>query len=459
MVYGTIIDYAREQLAQFDTVPFNDVDAAVLAQLSYAQLIEPFSTLLKTNTRRVQELEDAASQESSWSKFTRKLLHKPAPATQLSDSERFASLYDALYRAEDFETIFPSDANRAQMIELVQALIASPRYRDVKIGEFIYEFNEERYNDMQFAAMTFLLPTGEEYISFRGTEATFVGWREDFQLAYDDIIPSQTNAVRYVNTIASRSDHTLILGGHSKGGNTAVYAAVYCNADTRTRIKRVYTFDGPGFMTDILTTKEFKEIAPRLTKLVPQDSFIGMMFEGQEPYRVVRSSAVGINEHFIFTWDVDLDHSDFLHLDSLTQSAQNLSDAYIAWTNSLAKDKRRDIIDAMFEVAEASGYDNFSDLADNISTAGPKMWEKFRTMDESKRNALLVPFTDLFSKVFQFNWSTASVNPNTWDISALADRAVGQTLHQIADKITGVVSPSQTDSSSEDTDSNADHNE
>lgn len=443
MRYGTIIDYAKTQFADFRTVPFNNVDAAILSQLAYAQLIEPYSTLLSSNTQLLQRLDqDNEEKNTIWRRIKNRIIGMHTAPVRLSDHDRFTSLYDALCHAEMYDRIFPSPANREQMISLMQALVSSPRYRDVQVGEFLYELREERYNDQQFAAMTFLLPNEEEYIAFRGTEATFVGWREDFQLAYDDVIPSQTSAVKYVNLIASRSDRPINVLGHSKGGNTAVYAAVYCDDDVRARMKHIYSFDGPGFMTDILDTPQFRSVQPRLTKLIPQDSFIGMMFEKQEPSRVIQSSALGINQHFIFTWNIDMESLDFVPVESLTQSAQNLSDAYIEWTNSLDTTQRRDIIDAMFEIAEASGYDNFTELADNISEAAPKMWEVFKNFDEKKRDALVVPFTNLFSKIFQFNWSTARFNPATWNTRALSDGSVIQTLHSIAGRIADVVTPS-----------------
>ncbi|MFD0705498.1 Mbeg1-like protein [Alloscardovia venturai] len=447
MRLGSIIDYARSQFATFDVIPFNDVDAAIFAQLSYAQLTEPFTTFASSNTALLESKQAKAQASTLVHYFQRVknwLAHKPQNPVQLEDEERFTSLYQAFYHAEDFSLTFSSEASREQMVELITAMIGSPRYRDVQVGEFVYQFNEERYNNEQFAAMTFLLPDGTEYISLRGTEATFVGWREDFQLAFDDVIPSQISAVSYVNTIARRSHHPLIIGGHSKGGNTAVYAAVHCDDDVRSRIQHIYTFDGPGSMTDIMQSQEFKDISHRLTKLVPQESFIGMMFEYTEPYQVIHSNATGINQHFLFSWDVDLDSDDFVHDDALTVSADNLSSAYIAWTNTMDRQERREIIDAMFAIVEASGYDNFTDLANNISISAPAMWQKFRSLDEDERAKLVDPFTNLFAKIFHFNWATSMMNPATWSTPDLQSSSVVKSLASLTDRIIDAVTPTDT---------------
>ncbi|TCD53702.1 DUF2974 domain-containing protein [Alloscardovia theropitheci] len=415
MTLGTITTYAQEMLKTFEETPFNDVDAAILSQLSYAQLDGGIVPTLET-TRQLSRLNhdgNSSSRSNSWwGQLHSKLRHRinrrefaedkgPEP---LDDSLRFVSLYEAFWRSEDFESIFPSEANRSQMIELVSAVIASPRFRDIQVGEFTYEYNDERYNDKQFAAMTFLLPDETEFISLRGTEATFVGWREDFELAFNKEIPSQHSALAYINEVhAHAGNREMMVAGHSKGGNTAVFAASKVSPEIQRYIRGVYSFDGPGFITDLMESDGYKTIEPRIHKIIPQDSFIGLMFEGREPYGVARSTASGLLQHFLFSWQVDTEQADFLRLDGVTENALNIANSYVEWTNSLGMTERRQVIDSIFNVLESTGYTTFTEVADNISTAAPVMWNAVSNSNPQNRDIVISAFTNLFSRIFGFN--------------------------------------------------------
>ena len=299
------------------------------------------------------------------------------------------------------------------MIELVSAVVASPRFRDIKVGEFTYEFNNDREHQQQFAAMTFLLPENAydsndskttEFIAFRGTETSFVGWREDFELAFHKDIPSQLSAARYVEDIYRHSHgRNLVIAGHSKGGNTAVYAATKVPANVQNAIQQIYSFDGPGFITNLLDSPEYKRIEPNLTKLIPQDSFVGMMFAGREPYRVVHSDEASVMQHFMYKWAVDLDSADFVYDQEISSRALKIADSYVEWTNSLDLATRRKVIDAIFAIFEATGYESFTEIADNISTAAPMMWQAAQETNSAVRDITVTALRDLFSMIFGFN--------------------------------------------------------
>ncbi|WP_018143405.1 Mbeg1-like protein [Alloscardovia criceti] len=407
MADDTIISYAENMLETFDKVPFNDVDASILAQLAYAQLEgDHVPSLQQTRDAYKQKLEESAtpSMKKMWKDLSQAFTRKATQDVSLKDDERFVSLYEAMWRKEAFESIFPSPSTRDMMIELVGALISSPRFREIKVGEFQYEFHEERYNDQQFAAMTFLLPTGEEYIAFRGTETSFVGWREDFELAFHQEIPSQISAVEYVTEVSTHgpADRPLMISGHSKGGNTAVFAASKIPPALQKRISTIYSFDGPGFITDLMDSEGYKRIETKLKKLVPQDSFVGMMFSGREPYEVVHSNAMSFSQHFIYNWLVDIEKRDFVRDESITENALNIANSYVDWTNSLDLETRRRVIDTVFKVFESTGYSSFTELADNITSAAPAMWEAIQNSDSADKEVTMSAFKNLFSMIFGF---------------------------------------------------------
>ena len=159
----------------------------------------------------------------------------------------------------------------------------------------------------QFAAMTFDLPDGSSYIAFRGTDATIVGWKEDFNMAFQYPVPSQAEAADYLNEAARHCRGKLYVGGHSKGGNLAVYAAANCRPDVSARLARVFSHDGPGFLEQALQSEAFRQVLPKIEKTLPQSSMIGMLLEHQENYKIVKSSSISIWQHNPFSWEINGD--------------------------------------------------------------------------------------------------------------------------------------------------------
>ena len=125
--------------------------------------------------------------------------------------------------------------------------------------------------EQQFAALTVELGDGSIYLSYRGTDDTIVGWKEDLNMGYLEVIPSQTRALEYLGRMTRQyPDAKLRIGGHSKGGNLSVYAAVKAPAAVQDRIVRVYNNDGPGFAKPLVGTPEHMRVADRILTAVPR---------------------------------------------------------------------------------------------------------------------------------------------------------------------------------------------
>ncbi len=80
-----------------------------------------------------------------------------------------------------------------------------------------------------------------------------------------------------------------IMGGHSKGGNIAVYSAMECDSSIQSRIIKIYSHDGPGFKEDILKGGKYELIKDKIYKILPQSSIVGMLLHHQEDYVVVET--------------------------------------------------------------------------------------------------------------------------------------------------------------------------
>ena len=145
------------------------------------------------------------------------------------------------------------------------------------------------------------------YVGFRGTDTTLTGWREDFNMAYRAPVEAQVLAARYLAAVAadSRLPETLLVGGHSKGGNLAEYAALTAAPEVQQRIARLYNHDGPGFKAGLFTAADYEPLAGRMTKQVPADSMVGILMGSFMPVEVVQATGRGFEQHSVFRWVVE----------------------------------------------------------------------------------------------------------------------------------------------------------
>ncbi len=254
-----------------------------------------------------------------------------------------------IYCAEHFEKIFKMVRNPEENRQLFAALAASPRFRNVKMNYYVNEIDREM--EKQFSAVSYILDKKTSYISFRGTDATVVGWKEDFNMAFMDEVPAQKRAVEYVNSVAKRLTRNLIVGGHSKGGNLAVYSTVMCKPSIQKRIEKVYSHDGPGFKS-LLKSGEYEGIKDRIYKTVPQSAIIGMLLENQEDYKVIKSNNQGIMQHDPFSWEIE--GSYFVTLDKVTDSSKSMNKTLSDWLSEIPDDERKRVVNALFQMIHAA---------------------------------------------------------------------------------------------------------
>ncbi|MBR0085439.1 MAG: DUF2974 domain-containing protein, partial [Lachnospiraceae bacterium] len=245
----------------FSTDPFNEVDALVLCELAYVD----FSGVLKNKDEFCSITE----------------LHK-----------RFFELHTK-------EEIMAEDSYVKETPFLLRKMKKSVRFGDVLAGRYVNIVSKEK--EEQMSAITFVFDDFD-FISFRGTDDTIVGWKEDFNMSFLPATSGQKAAARYVSETGG--DKPLLIGGHSKGGNFAVYAAAFCSEEVKPRIRKVYTFDGPGFIREVTETREYRELLPKIASIIPEGSVMGLLLEDGYPHKIVGSTAKGIKQHDGQTWEV-----------------------------------------------------------------------------------------------------------------------------------------------------------
>ncbi len=273
-------------------------------------------------------------------------------------------------------------------IDLLRQAAATKRFGHTKICMYRDEFIPEQ--ETQFAAMTFLLDDGSIFLAFRGTDNSLVGWKEDFNMTFQQTIPAQRLALQYVREVALEHAAPMYLGGHSKGGNLAVFAAARSSPMIQSRILGIFNHDGPGFTKYLMGDPGYLAMVPKICTLVPQSSVIGMLLEHEEPYTVIRSKSIGLLQHDLYTWDVL--GKCFLPVEQITEGSQFVDATIKTWFADMTNQERNQLVDVMFALLGTGGADTVHDL---IHPKNIRTYIKTLSSDEHLRRVLSSEFTGL----------------------------------------------------------------
>ena len=248
----------------------------------------------------------------------------------------------------------------AEIVSLMRAMASTPRYRSVELFGYVNEICEESDREKQFSAISLRLSEDTFFVAFRGTDDTIVGWREDFNLSFLEEVPSQRRAVEYLDALDLPPEAELYVGGHSKGGNLAVFGATYASASVKKRICRVFSNDGPGFSEGMTDSEPYREIADRLTFLLPDDSLVGLLLEHDEGYEVVSSTRRGLRQHDGMSWEVLGDK--FLRVDGLSRRGVRSDTVIRERISAMSREEKETLVRLIFDVLDSTGAKTLSDL-------------------------------------------------------------------------------------------------
>lgn len=249
-----------------------------------------------------------------------------------------------------------------------KAAAASRRFGTLLLSH--YEDILDSAQQIQFSAVTFRISKDTSYIAFRGTDDSLVGWKEDFMLSFEKI-PAQEEALSYLNRVMEPGMHYYI-GGHSKGANLALYASCLLPEESLQQVLHVYLNDGPGLCPDVLDTSVISRINPIATKIVPEYDVIGKIFEMPiSDNRIVKSSARGILQHGILTWELSDGQLDLVPTNA--PGSIWIGQVLDQWIGGVPNvEDRRTFIDDLFGAIGAGGVSTFNEL----SGIGPEGLEK-----------------------------------------------------------------------------------
>ena len=321
----------------FDKAPWNDVDALIMANLSYLNL-------------------HGTDDERGWTLAEAKRLElvRETPVSAFED------------RKAQFE-----------------AMAETVRFSGVRMHHFIAATDEEA--EVQFSATCYDMPDGTLCIGFRGTDGTFVGWREDFNMSYKSPVPAQEAAVAYLEKAAALDSRPIRVTGHSKGGNLAMYAAACCRPEVQDRLTDVYSFDGPGLDPEVFSSEGYGRIAGKVRSFVPQTSIVGLLMSYPEPYTVVCSeTSNAIQQHDPMNWQVYGPR--FVTRDKVDDSSLMLSETLHEWLNRSKRKDRGRMVDALFDLLDKTRANNFSEIM-NASFRNAMKTEMDLVQDPTNKSA------------------------------------------------------------------------
>lgn len=242
---------------------------------------------------------------------------------------------------------------------LMKKMAESVRFRDVLLCGFVDRTEEE--NQKQFAALTIDIDGKELYVAYRGTDDTLVGWKENFNMSFMQAIPAQIDAVDYLNRVLSVTKHeTVTVGGHSKGGNLAVYASIHCEEQHKERIVKVYSNDGPGYRREVIESEAYQGMQERIVSIIPQSSVVGRLLEHNDDFQVVQSSASGLWQHDGFSWQVV--GTEFVAAPQLTAESERTERAIKQWVAEMDETQQEKLVDSLYSVLTATNAKTLTDL-------------------------------------------------------------------------------------------------
>lgn len=345
-----MLDYIKEfGHVSFEERAFSEIDALVLTELEYLPL------------------------------------EKVVPSDE--NGENFVTVKEiAEYMQEHKQELF--DENPMMITqerhEVSQVIADAPRFQSLKFFGVVSEWDKD--TTKQFAAVTVEVEPSVRLVVFRGTDETLIGWKEDFLMTYSPLVAAQTDAKEYLAKQASLWGGDLMISGHSKGGNLAIYAAATQEEDVQLRIVDIFCFDSPGLYRSVLETKGYQNIVPLAMRYIPQDSLVGLMLESEVPYVIVKSNATGAMQHSAMTWEIE--DGQFIKMEKLTKNSQLNDQTFKKWTESVSDEELELFWNVFFELLFSVGIDTVNDLYGEFMHYVQEFLKAAGNMDEEKRELL-----------------------------------------------------------------------
>ena len=312
-IYQYIEQYGKYS---FQEKELNEVDAMIFSFLTYAN----YQKILKKDTQMtIQEIGD---------------------------------LHPQKYPKNNNDIIAVKDASH-----LLKIIKDTNRYKDCSISNYEYIGNQK----IQFSAMSIEYKKNHIFVAFEGTDALFSGWIENFLLSCEFPTASHKKAIEYLNHHFTFSRKSLVIGGHSKGGNLSLVAGMYANPLVRLKIKKVYNGDGPGLLEKEFNSWRYRMIQKKCIHIIPDYAVVGILLKHSND-TVIHSSTKSILAHDITTWEVIDQH---FKRSSLSTFSKELDKEVMTWIETKTIEERKNIIQHFEKILEKTNITSINEIKEN----------------------------------------------------------------------------------------------
>ena len=258
------------------------------------------------------------------------------------------------YSTAEIEKDFASDK---EGVKLLKKIVGTKRFKNIKLFNYSYSHND----GSQFSAVTFDLGNNLYYIGFEGTDELISGWKEDCIMSYDFPVEAHILAKKYINKFTI-SNAKLIVGGHSKGGNLALVAAMFANVFVRLRIKQIYSNDGPGLRTKQLESKQYKRIEKKYIHIIPNSSIVGLLLKHTSDNKVIKSNVPGFVSHYPSTWQINYNTFEKA---KLTRFSKVFDEGFSKWLDNYDEEQRKLFVESIFGIIEDNKIETLLQFKEN----------------------------------------------------------------------------------------------
>ena len=281
-----------------------------------------------------------------------RLSYLPFEDIKIEEEETFETIAQKLQDIDIKKFIMKNDK------KLIKLVGKSNRYKDLLVTD--YYFSRDDKKEKQFVAITIHLENEEIYISYSGTDDTLVGWKEDFNLSFMTNIPAQSEALKYIRRVSKKYNSKIHLGGHSKGGNLAVYAGIFCSKKVQDKIIDITNFDGPGFDKTVIENENYKRILNKINTYIPQSSLFGRLLEHEEKYIIVTSDQYTLMQHDIFLWRIN--NHQIEKADKVTAGSNFMNETVRNWLKTTSPKQREHFINTLYEIITKTKAKTFKEF-------------------------------------------------------------------------------------------------
>lgn len=142
----------------------------------------------------------------------------------------------------------------------------------------------------------------------------------------------------------------------------------------RRKIKKVYSFDGPGLRIEEFNSLNYKMIKNKIVNIVPESSCVGVLLN-QEKVKFVKTNSYIVKEHDPLYWIINKDK---FEITIQSTNSKNINYAINRWLKRYSYEEIEKICNEVFNVFSNSKINKISDLKDNKIESIYKLIKAFR---------------------------------------------------------------------------------